>query len=55
MTIVVDVALVAAAAAAVVLGVAWLRRLHARSGVVRGWATFGAGVLALLALFLALD
>ena len=53
--IVVEAALLGIGALAVALGVAWLRRLHARSAVVRGWATFGAGILALLALFLALD
>jgi tellurite resistance protein TerC len=50
-----DIAILAAATVAVVLGLAGLRALHARSTLVRGWATAGAAFLLVLALFIALD
>jgi hypothetical protein len=50
-----ELAILAAATVAVVLGLAGLRALHARSTFVRGWATAGAAFLLILALFIALD
>ena len=50
-----DAAILGAATAAVVLGTFAARRLHARSALVRGWATVGTALLLLLALFVVLD
>jgi hypothetical protein len=50
-----DIAILAAATVAIVLGLAGLRALHARSTLVRGWATAGAAFLLVIALFIALD
>jgi tellurite resistance protein TerC len=53
--IVIDVAVVLAVVGALVLGFAGLRQARARPALVRGWATLGALVLLILALFIALD
>jgi tellurite resistance protein TerC len=50
-----DLAILTIAAAAVVVGFFALRQLRARSEFVRGWASAGAGILLILALFIALD
>jgi hypothetical protein len=50
-----DIGILAAAFAAFILGFAALRSLRARPGFVRAWATAGAAVLLILALFIALD
>jgi tellurite resistance protein TerC len=50
-----DLAILAVAAATVVIGFFALRRLQARSALVRAWATAGAAILLILALFIALD
>jgi len=50
-----DLAILAAAATAVAVGYAAMRHLEARPGLVRGWATAGAAILLILALFVALD
>lgn len=53
--LVLDAALLLTVAAGVVLGVAALRRLHARSALIRGWVTAGAASLLVLALFITFD
>jgi hypothetical protein len=53
--LVLDVGLVLLGAAIVVAGFAALREMHARSTLVRGWATVGAALLLILALFISLD
>jgi tellurite resistance protein TerC len=53
--IVVDLAILAVGVAVVGLGWAWLRRLRATPGVVRGWMAAGAAALLVLALFIALE
>ncbi len=53
--LVLDVGLVLLGAAIVVTGFAALREMHARSTLIRGWATVGAALLLILALFIGLD
>lgn len=53
--LVLDVALLVIAVIVVGSGFVALREMHARSGLVRGWATLGAAALLLLTLFLGLD
>jgi tellurite resistance protein TerC len=53
--LVVDGAIVLLGVAAVTLGFAVLRHLHARSSLFRAWATVGAGLGIALALLIALD
>jgi hypothetical protein len=53
--LVLDVGLVVLGAAIVAVGFAALREMHARSTLVRGWATVGAALLLILALFISLD
>jgi len=53
--IVLDLAVLGAATVVVVLGGVALRRLRARPGFVRAWATFGAAALLALAAFIMLD
>lgn len=50
-----DIAIVVTVLATVVLGLAALRHLHARSCIVRGWVTVGAALLLVAALIVALD
>lgn len=53
--LVLDIGLVLLGATIVVTGLAALREMHARSTLVRGWATVGAALLLILALFISLD
>jgi hypothetical protein len=53
--LVLDAGLVLLGAVIVVTGFATLREMHARSTLVRGWATFGAALLLIMALFISLD
>lgn len=53
--LVLDSAIVLSGVAAVALGFAVLRHLHARSSLFRAWATVGAGLGLALALLIALD
>jgi hypothetical protein len=53
--LVLDIGLVLLGAVIVITGFAALREMHARSTVVRGWATLGAALLLILALFIGLD
>ena len=53
--IVLDVTVLAVVAAAILLGLAALRDVRARSSTFRGWATVGAAALLLVALFISLD
>jgi len=50
-----DICLVLVGASIVVTGFAALREVHTRSTLVRGWATVGAALLLILALFISLD
>ena len=53
--LILDGAIILSGVAAVTLGFGVLRHLHARSGVLRAWATVGAGLGIALALLIALD
>jgi hypothetical protein len=53
--LVLDIGLILLGATIVVTGFAALREMHARSALVRGWATVGAALLLILALFISLD
>ncbi|MEO7230712.1 MAG: hypothetical protein ABIZ30_09000, partial [Candidatus Limnocylindrales bacterium] len=50
-----DLAIVAGAAAAMGLGYLWLRHVRARSILVRAWATGAAAILMLMGVFVAFD